>query len=161
MKRLITITTMLILLYAVTFGEDVVAKGQTFSAMGDYTLVKNDQKVLWMGKDCQSYTIRYANSPANVRIIVCKDPGCRRYVVLSDKLCIQYVCNSNYFGVEKLDSKFEAEGYKTDYDKINRFEYFHQKVIGPGQKTEIEATSLIAAFFPLLVKPEGLPGAAI
>ena len=154
MKRMIITTAMLIMLCAVTLGEKVVAKGQTFSALGDYTVVKNDLAVPLMGKDCESYTIKYANSPIDVKVIICKDEKCRRYVVISDRLSIQYVCNKNYFGVERLDGKFESEGFRTTDSNLNRYEYFHQKVLGPGQKSELEATSLIAAYFPHLLVPE-------
>jgi hypothetical protein len=74
-------------------------------------------------------------------------------VVLSDKLSVQYICNPYYFGVERLDKTFESEGYSTSDTNLNRIEYFHQKVLGPGQKPELEATQLIAAYFPLLLKP--------
>lgn len=89
----------------------------------------------------------------DVRIVICKDKKCKRYLVISDKLSVQYVCNPNYFGVERLDQKFAKEGITTNDENLNRMEYFHQKVLGPGQKTELEATTFIAAYFPLLLKP--------
>jgi hypothetical protein len=72
-------------------------------------------------------------------------------VVLSDKLSVQYVCNPTYFGVERLDKSLEKEGYKTNDADLNRAEYFHQKVLGPGQMAELDATRSIAAFFPFLL----------
>jgi hypothetical protein len=87
----------------------------------------------------------------DVTVIVCKEKKCRNYVVLSDKLSIQYTCNNVYFGVERLDKSYEKEGYKTTDDHLNRVEYFHQKVLGPGQQPELEATKLIAAYFPFLL----------
>jgi hypothetical protein len=82
---------------------------------------------------------------------VCKEKKCRKYVVISDKLSVQYVCNSDYFGVERLDKALEKEGYKTTDANLNRVEYFHQKVLGPGQMPELDATRTIAAFFPFLL----------
>ena len=38
MKRLILITVLLAMVSAVSFGEKVVAKGQSFSALGDYKI---------------------------------------------------------------------------------------------------------------------------
>ena len=153
MKRIILLTVILAFASAVTFGQKVVAKGQSFTAMGDYRVETNDNPVMFKGNDCTAYTIKYANSPLEVTVIVCKDHNCRRYVVLSDKLSVQYVCNQYYFGVERLDKSLEQEGYTTNDTNLNKFEYFHQKVLGPGQKPEIEATQLIAAYFPLLLKP--------
>jgi hypothetical protein len=86
-----------------------------------------------------------------VTVAIYKDRKCRKYVVLSDKLSVQYVCNENYFGVEKLDKEFEKDGYKTSDAELNRSEYFHQKVISPGRRDMLEATQLIAAYFPMLL----------
>ncbi len=52
-----------------------------------------------------------------VTVVVCKERKCKKYVVLSDKLSVQYVCNANYFGVERLDKSLEKEGYKTSDDE--------------------------------------------
>jgi hypothetical protein len=86
-----------------------------------------------------------------VTVAICKDRNCRKYVVLSDKLSVQYVCNQYYFGVEKLDKAFEKDGFKTTDSELNRTEYYHQKVLTPGKRGELEATQLIAAYFPLLL----------
>jgi hypothetical protein len=59
---------------------------------------------------------------------------------------------SKLFCVERLDKSFEKEGYKTSDASLNKLEYFHQKVLGPGQQPEIDATKLIAAYFPFLLK---------
>jgi len=64
---------------------------------------------------------------------------------------VQYVCNDNYFGVEKLDKAFEKDGFKTSDSEMNRNEYYHQKVLTPGKRSEMESTQLIAAYFPLLL----------
>ena len=58
---------------------------------------------------------------------------------------------TNYFGVEKLDKAFEKDGFTTSDSEMNRSEYFHQKVLSPGKRGELEATQLIAAYFPMLL----------
>ncbi len=154
MKKVIFTTVLLIAACTASFGTKVVATGQTFTAFGDYRIETADNTVSFLGKDCEAYYIKYQNSPLETKIIICKDRNCRRYVVISDKLAIQYVCTKDYFGVEKLEKKFESEGYVTSDNNLNRYEYFHQKVLGPGQKTVLEATQLIAAYYPNLIKPE-------
>ncbi len=134
----------------VTFAKKFVAEGNTFSALGDYKIEIAENPVIMKGADCKAYKISYANTPMDVTVVVCNDRNCRKYVVLSDKLSVQYVCNKSYLGVEKLDKSFEKEGYKTSDSALNRAEYFHQKVINPGRRSELEATQLIAAYFPLL-----------
>lgn len=138
-------------LSAASYARKLVAEGKTFTAMGDYKIELADETVPLKGNDCKAFVITYQNSPMEVTVVICKDRDCKRYVVLSDKLSVQYVCNENYFGVEKLDKVFEKEGYTTSDQTLNRTEYFHQKVIGPGKRGELENTQLIAAYFPMLI----------
>jgi hypothetical protein len=151
MKKIILTSVLLAAVCTVTFGQKVIAKGQTFSALGTYKIQTIDTPVPLKGSDCKAYKINYENTPMDVTVVVCKDRKCKRYVVLSDKLSIQYICNNVYFGVERLDKAFEKEGYKTTDENLDRAEYFHQKVLGPGQQSEYESTRLIAAYFPFLL----------
>lgn len=151
MKRMILSTVLLLLICTVSFGRKLVAEGKTYTALGDYKIELTDNPVLMKGEDCKAYVISYENTPMEVTVIVCKERKCRKYVVLSDKLSVQYVCNEYYFGVEKLDKTFEKEGYVTSDQELNRSEYFHQKVLSAGQRGEVEATQLIAAYFPMLL----------
>ena len=153
MKRLFFAAVLMIAFCTVSFAGKVVAEGKTFTALGDYTIETADNPALVKGEECKTYIISYENTPMKVTVAVCKDRKCKTYVVLSDKLSVQYVCNESYFGVEKLDKAFEKDGYKTSDTELNRSEYFHQKVIAPGKRGEVEATQLIAAFFPMLLNP--------
>ena len=153
MKRLFFAAVLMIAFCTASFAGKVVAEGKTFTALGDYTIETADNPALVKGEECKTYIISYENTPMKVTVAICKDRKCKTYVVLSDKLSVQYVCNENYFGVEKLNKAFEKDGYKTSDTELNRSEYFHQKVIAPGKRGEVEATQLIAAFFPMLLNP--------
>jgi len=153
MKRLFFAAVLMIAFCTASFVGKVVAEGKTFTALGDYTIETADNPALVKGEECKTYIISYENTPMKVTVAICKDRKCKTYVVLSDKLSVQYVCNESYFGVEKLDKAFEKDGYKTSDTELNRSEYFHQKVIAPGKRGEVEATQLIAAFFPMLLNP--------
>jgi hypothetical protein len=89
-----------------------------------------------------------------VKVVIRKDKKCKNYIVLSDKLSVQYVCNGEYFGVQKLEKSLEKDGFTTSDQALNRTEYFHQKLIATGKQAEGEATQLIAAYFPMLIKDE-------
>jgi hypothetical protein len=91
-----------------------------------------------------------------VKVAVKKEKDCKRYIVLSDKLSVQYVCNGTYFGVQKLgkSSEIEKNGFSTSDEALNRTEYFHQKLLTSGKPDEIESTQFIASYFPLLIKNE-------
>ena len=151
MKRLFFAAVLMIAFCTASFAGKVVAEGKTFTSLGDYTIETADNPTLVKGEECKTFIISYENTPMKVTVAICKDRKCRTYVVLSDKLSVQYVCNENYFGVEKLDKAFEKEGYKTSDAELNRSEYFHQKVITPGKRGKLEATQLIAAYFPMLL----------
>jgi hypothetical protein len=157
MKRMILATVLILIVGTVAFGRKFVADGKSHTALGNYKIELADNPVSINGTDCKAYIISYENSPMEVTVVVSKERKCKRYVVLSDKLSVQYVCTSDYFGVAKLDKSFELNGYKTSESSLNRGEYFHQKVLGPGQKPELEATQLIAAYFPMLINnPESV-----
>jgi hypothetical protein len=151
MKRLFFAAVLMIAFCTASFAGKVVAEGKTFTALGDYTIQTADNPSIVKGQECKTYIISYENSPMKVTVAICKDRKCKKYIVLSDKLSVQYVCNENYFGVEKLDKEFEKDGFKTSDAELNRSEYFHQKVLSPGKRGEIEATQLIAAYFPMLL----------
>ena len=151
MKRMLLFAVLTIAFCTASFAGKVVAEGKTFTALGDYKIEIADITVPVKGEDCKAYVISYENTPMQVTVAISKDRKCKRYVVLSDKLSVQYVCTDRYFGVEKLDKDFEKDGYKTSDSELNRGEYFHQKVITPGKRGELEATQLIAAYFPALL----------
>jgi hypothetical protein len=153
MKVMILTTVLTLMLSTVSFAGKIVAEGKTYSALGDYRIELADIQVPLNGTDCKAYKISYENTSMDVTLVVCNDKAgkCKKYVVLSDQLSVQYVCNDLYFGVEKLDKSLQAEGFSTSDSGLNRAEYFHQKVIGVGHQDEREATRLVAAYFPFLL----------
>ena len=152
MKKVILSAVLAIAFCTASLAGNVVAKGPTFTALGNYTIKSADSPMLVKGEECKTFIISYENTPMEVTVAICKDRKCKKYIVLSDKLSVQYVCNQNYFGVEKLEKAFEMDGFKTTESELNRIEYYHQKVLTPGQRGELEATQLIAAYFPMLLK---------
>lgn len=155
MKRMILAAVLVTGFSVAAFAGKFVAEGKTFTPLGDYRIELSDNQVPMNGEDCKAYSISYENSPMKVTIVVCKDKNCKKFVVLSDKLSVQYVCNSNYFGVQKLGKEFAKDGLVTSDEELNRSEYFHQKVITPGGRGDLEATQLIAAYFPMLLSNPG------
>jgi len=143
-----------------SFSKEFIAEGKTHSVMGDYKIEKADTPVTINGEEFDALLITYKNSPLEVKVVVRKGENCKNYLVLSDALSVQYVCNEYYFGVERLDKKMVSNGFSTNDESMNRSEYFRQKVISNGQISELEGTQLIAAYFPQLVKSTNNPLAA-
>ena len=138
-----------------SFSRELVAEGKTYSELGDYRIEIADNPVIINGDEFKAFVISYQNTPLVVKVAVRKEHDCKKYIVLSEKLCVQYVCNSYYFGVERLDKSFEKEGYTTSDLYLDRNEYFHQKVLTSGMGCELDNTRLIASYFPMLIKESG------
>ncbi len=160
MKKLLFAATLIVAFSTASFSKELIAEGKTHSVMGDYKIEKTDTPVTLNGEAFEAFLITYKNSPLEVKVVVMKGENCKNYVVLSDALSVQYVCNENYFGVEKLDKKLGSNGFSTNDESMNRSEYFRQKVISNGNISELESTQLIAAYFPQLMRSADNPLAA-
>jgi hypothetical protein len=154
MKKMFFAALLIVAFSTALFAKEYVGSGKTHSALGDYRIEKADSPVIINGEALKAFIIRYENSPLEVTVAIRKGEKCKNYLVLSDKLSIQYVCNENYFGVEKLDKSLEKAGYTTSDAALNRSEYFHQKVLAPGKRGEIDNAHLIAAYFPMLINSD-------
>jgi hypothetical protein len=157
MKKMFLLALLTVAFGSASFSRELIAEGKTFSALGDYRIELADNPVIINGDEIKSFVISYQNTPLEVRVAIRKEKDCIKYIVLSDKLCVQYVCNANYFGVERLDKSFEKDGYTTSDTFLDRNEYFHQKVLTSGPSSEIDNTRLIASYFPLLLKNKVAP----
>jgi hypothetical protein len=152
MKKMLITALLTIALCNASFSRELVAEGKSYSALGDYKIEIADNPVTINGNELKAFVISYQNTPLEVKVAVVKDHDCKKYIVLSEKLCVQYICNESYFGVQRLDKSFEKDGYATSDAFLDRNEYFHQKVLTSGQGCELDNTRLIAAYFPLLIK---------
>lgn len=152
MKKVILLAFLTLVLGSASFARVLVAEGNTHSALGDYRIEKADNPVLINGEAFPAYIIKYQNTPLEVTVVVRKGENCKNFIVLSDKLAIQYVCHENYFGVQLLDKSLEVTGFKTTDAGLNRSEYFHQKILASGKRGEVENAQLIATYFPLLLE---------
>jgi hypothetical protein len=161
MKRMFFAALLILAFSSASFSREFVAGGKTYSTLGDYKIEMADNPVILNGEKLKTYVISYQNSPMEVTVVIQKAKNCKNYIVLSDKLSVQYVCNENYFGVEKLDKSLEKEGYETSDEALDRSQYFHQKVLAPGKRGEVENAHLIASFFPMLLKNTDLALAAL
>ena len=106
MKRIFVLAVIILISVTASFARKKVAEGKSYTALGNYKIEIADNPVTLKGKDCMTYVISYENTPMEVTVAISKDKNCKRYVVISDKLSIQYVCHKEYFGVEKLGTAF-------------------------------------------------------
>ncbi len=156
MKSILSLLVSAFIISSLTFAGEVkapVAQGNTNSELGIYTIDKAEQFEMIKGECLRAYRIWYENSPDSLTVAVedCKD-GITRFLVISEDLVIEYICNKDFFGARLIDERFEAEGYSTCIQNLNKREYYHQKVISQKPMTEIEYLSLISVYFPRLIK---------
>jgi hypothetical protein len=157
MKRLLFAVSLLAAISTASFSREFVTGGETHSALGTYKIELANNPVTINGEQLKAYIITYQNSPLKVTVAVQNAKNCKNYIVLSDMLSIKYVCNGEYFGVQKLDKNLNVAGsFATSDDALDRSEYFHQKLIVQGKQTELASTQFIAAYFPMLIKDEML-----
>lgn len=154
MKRMFLSAVILAGICTALLAGKPVAKGKTYTALGDYSIEQLESPVVLNGKEMDGYLISYQNTDMKVTLAVEKTKKCKNYYVLSDNLSVKYVCNSNYLGVECIGKELEAEGYTTSFDALNNDAYFHQKVITQGGNTDLTNSRLIAAYFPFLLKDQ-------
>ena len=152
MKRLFFLALLTVAFGSAICAREFVTEGKTHSALGDYKIEKADNPVKINGEEFKAFIVTYENSPVEVTIVIRKGENCKNYIVLSDRLSVQYVCNENYFGVEKIDKSMVIDGITPTEASLNRREYFHQKKLAAGNRGELENTQLIAAYFPLLLE---------
>jgi hypothetical protein len=152
MKKIFFAVLLMAAFSCASFSREIVAAGKTYSALGDYKIELADNPLIINGEKIKSFMISYQNSPVEVMVAIKKDKKCKKYLVLSKYLSVQYVCNGKYFGIEKLDKSNEIKGFATSETDLNTTEYYHQKVLASGKGGEVENTQLIAAYFPMLLK---------
>lgn len=141
---------LIIMVCAASFARKLVAEGKTFTALGNFKIETADVPLIFHGVELKTYVITYENSSLNVTIAIEEDSNCRKYLTISDKLSVQYVCNGSYFGIERLPENYAKYGLKTDDPDLNRTAYFHQKIIVPGKNDPVFCMKLIAAYYPEL-----------
>lgn len=151
MKRIFLVLLVFASMTALSYGK-IIVKGESNTSFGSFTIEICDQPMMLAGEELKCYLISYEKSPLTVKVFVDKDKNCKNYVVVSDDLSVMYTCNGKFFGVNKLDKQYQAAGLSTDDAKLDRSDYFHQKVIAQGQTSDFDATVLIASYYPELIK---------
>lgn len=151
MKRVLTSALLIVFVSCASFGlgKRLVAEGKSFTPLGSFKIETADEPVVINGVQLETYTISYENSDLTLTIAIENNKDCKRYITVSDKLSVQYVCYETHFGVEKLSNG--PSGFTTSDSEINRSAYFHQRVLTPGKNDQVTCMKLIGAYFPELI----------
>jgi hypothetical protein len=128
--------------------------GNSLTEFGKYTITVSDAPMVINDEVVKTYELAYENTTNPVRIGVVKGEECVTFVVRSDEFEVQYTCNKGVFGVKKIETKYQTLPKEEIDAKLDRVNYFTQRVICKSKKSEDELLGLIACYFPSLINDE-------
>ena len=148
MKRIFVLTALIITVCLAALGNPVVSQGQSNTELGDYKITALNDHIMLNGKELEKFLITYSKSDLKVVVAVDKQKKCRKYYVLNDQVPVQYECNGIYFGIKKLDKNLGKIGFTTSRDKLNKSEFYHQRVLTSEITPMLDQLNLIASYYP-------------
>lgn len=128
--------------------------GNSLTGFGKYTIMVSDAPMVVNNEVVKTYDLMYEKTSNPIQVGMIKEEKCRTFIVRTDDFEIQYSCNSGVFGVKKIESRFQTLPKEEMDAKLDRANYFAQRVICTNQKSEDELLGLIACYFPKLVKED-------
>lgn len=153
MKKLLTILSVSILICFPSLALEPVAEGHTNYRLGAYLIEKSIAPIIVDARILPTYEISYENSDMMIKVAVDdSDKKCRKLIVVSNNLSIQYNCDGRFFGVNLVEKKYADDGISDSKIHLDLAEYFRQKVISQSARTELDQIKLISVYFPKLVK---------
>ncbi len=128
--------------------------GNSLTDFGKYTITVSNAPMVVNNEVVKTYDLSYENTANPIQIGVVKADECMVYIVRSDDFEIQYSCKKGVFGVKKIENQYQTLPQEEMNEKLNRVNYFSQRVICTNKKSEDELLGLIACYFPALVNEE-------
>lgn len=129
--------------------------GNSLTNFGKYTIVQSDAPMVVDNEVIKTFDLTYENTSAPIRIGVLKQKkNCTTFLLRSDEFEIQYSCNNGVFGVKKMDKKYCELPEEATSSKLNKVNYYSQRVICQNPKSQDELLGLIACYFPGLVNEQ-------
>lgn len=128
--------------------------GNSLSDFGQYTITHSESPMVYQNKVLETYDLNYENTANPLRIGVLQERKCKTFIVRNDEFEIQYTCNNGYFGVKKIEKRFQEIPKEEMEVKLNKVGYYAQRVICQDKKSTDDLLGLIACYFPDLVNEE-------
>jgi hypothetical protein len=158
MKTKLFILTICVALFSLSTSAKIkdgkALTGNSLTDFGKYTVTVAHQPMVINDIAVKTYELTYENTSEPILIGVVKTEKCVTYVVRSEEFEIQYSCNNGVFGVKKIEPQYQTLPKETLDAKLDRVNYFSQRVICKNQKSEDELLGLIACYFPKLINDE-------
>jgi hypothetical protein len=148
MKRIILAIALIMTIGMTSFANHIVAKGKSHSAFGNYKIERLTDHLVYNNKELDKYLITYEKSDVKVLVAVDRQSKCKKYYVLSEQIPVQYEFNGAYFGIKKLDKALLSKDFDASSDKLNKKEFYSQRVITSEMTVMKEHLNLIASYYP-------------
>ena len=136
-------------------GKTVNFKGNSHTQFGNYE-VKELLPIEIKGEQIRTFEISYENAKKTVMVYLEPKKNCRDYVVRSKNLEVRYVCDKEAFGVDYLSLKQQKYDPNLNSMFLSEEEFAKQKQLSEGKLPVETALSLIASYFPDLLKSKNL-----
>lgn len=131
-----------------------VLSGDSQTDLGKYSIVESEVPMVANDQVLDTYDLVYENASNPVKIGVISEKKCTTFLVRSNEIEVQYVCQKGIFGVKKMDKQYRELTAATADSKLDKVNYYAQRVISQNPKTEKELLGLIACYFPVLVEKQ-------
>lgn len=128
--------------------------GQSLTEFGKYSITVSDAPMMVNNEAVKTFELNYENTSNPVKIGLVKTENCTTYIVRSEEFEIEYTCNKGVFGVKKIEPQYQELPKEEMEAKLDRVNYFSQRVICQNNKSEDELLGLIACYFPNLIKED-------
>ena len=128
--------------------------GNSLTDFGKYTIMVSDAPMVINDEVVKTYELTYENTSNPIRVGLVKEEKCTTFIVRNDDFEVQYTCNKGVFGVKKIEPKYQTLPKEQMDVRLDRVNYFAQRVICTNPKSEDELLGLIACYFPSLVNEE-------
>ncbi len=132
-------------------GNSINLKGDSNTSFGKYE-VKELAPTTVDGELMRTFEVTYERAQKKVLIYLDERANCKDYIVRSNNLEIRYACKKSSFGTELLSGKHMKYDPSLNSLYMAQEEFSRQQKISEGGLPVASALSLIASYFPDLLK---------
>ena len=136
-------------------GNSINLKGDSNTPFGKYE-VKELAPVTVDGEMMRTFEVTYEKTQKTVLVYLDQRANCRDYIVRSKNLEIRYACKKSSFGTEILAGKHMKYDPNLNSLYLAQDEFARQQKISEGGLPVASALSLIASYYPDLLKSTNL-----
>ena len=136
-------------------GNSINLKGDSNTPFGKYE-VKEIAPVTVDGELMRTFEVTYEKAQKKVLIYLDQRANCKDYIVRSNNLEIRYACKKSSFGTELVSGKHMKYDPSLNSLYLAQDEFARQQKISEGGLPVASALSLIASYYPDLLKSPNL-----